>query len=175
MLTVTTSFLFCFAFCFLGLHLWHMEVPGLGGQIRAVAANLHHSHSNGRSKPCLQPTLQLMAMLDPLIHWVMPGIKPASLWILVKFLTHWTTMGSPHRGHSCYYLSCFLADWWLFWMYLWKLFSSVLLNLCGLFIVCGRSTLIGLLGHRKYADHFSLHSQLTILLLLFCDIFIRFP
>ena len=34
------------------------------GQIGAVAAGLHHSHSNTRFKLCLWPTLQLMAMLD---------------------------------------------------------------------------------------------------------------
>ena len=35
------------------------------GPIRTVATSLHHSHSNARSKPCLQPMPQLMAMLDP--------------------------------------------------------------------------------------------------------------
>ena len=34
------------------------------GLIRAVAASLHHSHSNARFKPHLQPTPQLMAMPD---------------------------------------------------------------------------------------------------------------
>uniref|UniRef100_A0A8D1KAK8 Uncharacterized protein n=1 Tax=Sus scrofa TaxID=9823 RepID=A0A8D1KAK8_PIG len=34
-------------------------------RIRATAASLHHSHNNLGSKPCLQPTLQLMATLDP--------------------------------------------------------------------------------------------------------------
>ena len=35
------------------------------GQIIAVAAGLHHSHSNARSKPHLRPTPQLTATLDP--------------------------------------------------------------------------------------------------------------
>ena len=35
-------------------------------QIRATAASLHQSHSNVRSQPCLQPTPQLMAILNPL-------------------------------------------------------------------------------------------------------------
>ena len=35
------------------------------GLIRAVAADLHQSHSNARSEPSLQPTPQLMATLDP--------------------------------------------------------------------------------------------------------------
>ena len=34
------------------------------GQIRAVAATLHHSYRNARSEPCLLPTAQLMAMPD---------------------------------------------------------------------------------------------------------------
>ena len=35
------------------------------GLIGAVAAGLHQSHSNARSKLILQPTIQLMAMPDP--------------------------------------------------------------------------------------------------------------
>ena len=35
------------------------------GQIRAIAAGLHRSHSNAGSEPCLQNTPQLMATLDP--------------------------------------------------------------------------------------------------------------
>ena len=35
------------------------------GQIGGTAAGLPHSHSNSGSEPCLQPTLQLLAMLDP--------------------------------------------------------------------------------------------------------------
>ena len=35
------------------------------GPIGAVAAGLHHSHSNTGSEPCLRPTPQLTATLDP--------------------------------------------------------------------------------------------------------------
>ena len=35
------------------------------GWIGAVATGLSHNHCNTRSKPCLQPTPQLMAMPDP--------------------------------------------------------------------------------------------------------------
>ena len=35
------------------------------GRIGAVAAGLHHSHSNAGSEPCLRPILQLMATPDP--------------------------------------------------------------------------------------------------------------
>ena len=54
------------AFClFLGLHLLHTEVPRSRGQIGAVAARLHHSHSNVRSELSLQRTPQLRLTLDP--------------------------------------------------------------------------------------------------------------
>ena len=35
------------------------------GRVGAVAANLRHSHSNEKSEPRLQPTLQLTAMPNP--------------------------------------------------------------------------------------------------------------
>ena len=35
------------------------------GPVGAVAADLHQSHSNTRSEPCLRPTPQLKATLDP--------------------------------------------------------------------------------------------------------------
>ena len=60
------SFFFFFFFSFLGPHPQHMESPRLARNwIGATAAGLHHSHSNTGSEPCLQPTLQLSATLDP--------------------------------------------------------------------------------------------------------------
>ena len=56
------SLSFFFFFCFLGLHLWHMEVRGVTG---AAAAGLPHSHSNTGSQPRLRPTPQLVATLHP--------------------------------------------------------------------------------------------------------------
>ena len=47
---------------FLGPLPRHVEVPR---QMGAVAAGLHESHSNVGSEPCLQPTPQITAMLDP--------------------------------------------------------------------------------------------------------------
>ena len=41
------------------------------GRIRAIAASLHHSHSNARS----------------LTHGARPGIEPSSSWILVDFIS----------------------------------------------------------------------------------------
>ena len=81
-------------FCFLGPYLWHMEVPRLGveseQQLLAYTTatatpdpswvcNLYHTHGNTKS----------------LTHWARPGIEPPSLWILVRFITHWATTGTP--------------------------------------------------------------------------------
>ena len=66
-------FIYSFIYLFLVSlepHPRHMEVPRLGVE-SAVAAGLHHSHSNARS----------------LTHWVRPEIKPATSKILVRFVT----------------------------------------------------------------------------------------
>ena len=64
-----------FSFCCLSLYIlfFFRAVPAAcgssqaRGQIGAAAASLHHSHSNIRSRPHLQPTPQLMAIpVDPL-------------------------------------------------------------------------------------------------------------
>ena len=62
---------FFFFFLFLGPHPQHMEVPRLGGPIRATAAGQHHSHSNTRS----------------LTHGARPGIEAASSLLLVRFIS----------------------------------------------------------------------------------------
>ena len=54
---------FFFVF-FSGLHPRHMEVPRLGVELELQPLASHHSHSNTRSEPCLQPTPQLMAAPD---------------------------------------------------------------------------------------------------------------
>ena len=64
-------FLFYFLPFFLVFLFFSRALPAAygGSQARglmgAVAASLHHSHSNARSEPRLQPTPQLTAMLDP--------------------------------------------------------------------------------------------------------------
>ena len=58
-------------FCFIFIFVFSKAAPAAhrGSQARgligAVAAGLHHSHSNTRSEPSLQPTSQLTAMPDP--------------------------------------------------------------------------------------------------------------
>ena len=77
-------FRFCF-FCFLGPHVWHMEIPRLeiesepqlpayatatATQYQSCVCNLTTAHSNARSLP----------------HRARPEIKPLSSWIPVRFM-----------------------------------------------------------------------------------------
>jgi len=97
---LTERVFFCLFACFLRLHQQHMEVPRLGvksescscwpmlqpqshqGRIQAIPMqDPYHSHANTRS----------------LTHWARPGIKPQSPWILVRFVTHWTTVETPQE------------------------------------------------------------------------------
>ena len=87
-------YLFCFVFC-----LFRAALAAHGGSqarahIGATAASLHHSHSKARSKPCLLPTPQLMAMPDsqPTEWGQVSNLQPhAPSWIHL----HWATMGTP--------------------------------------------------------------------------------
>ena len=60
-------FFFFVFFVFLGSYSWHMEVPRQGVH-SAIAASLHHSHSNTRSELLLQPTPQLHGNAGSLTH-----------------------------------------------------------------------------------------------------------
>ena len=68
-----------FAFCLLGLHPWHIEVP-TWGQKGAAASGLHHSysHSNSGSKLYLLHIPQLLAKPDLYPTERGSGIEPAS-------------------------------------------------------------------------------------------------
>ena len=54
-----------------------------------LESNIWH---NSGSEPHLRPSPQLTAR--SLTHWGRPGIKPASSWILVRFITCRATMGT---------------------------------------------------------------------------------
>ena len=56
---------FFFPFPFMATLAAYVSCQARGG-IGAAAASQHHSHSNARSEPHLQPTPQLTAMLHPL-------------------------------------------------------------------------------------------------------------
>ena len=81
-------FLFFFFFCLFRATLAAYGGSQARGQIRPAAAGLRHSHSDTRSEPCLWPTPQLMAMLDPQAKRLSEaGIEPTPSWILVRFVS----------------------------------------------------------------------------------------
>ena len=79
-------------FLFLFLFLFFRAAPVLyggsqaKGRIRATAARLHHSHSSQfQATSVTYTTAHGNARF--LTHWARPGIKYASLWILVRFIS----------------------------------------------------------------------------------------
>ena len=82
-----------FYFVFLRPQLWHMQVARLGVQSELKPLAYTTAHGNAGS----------------LTHWVRPGIKPASSWILVSFANCWGTMGTPRlfSWHCVKIFSCF--------------------------------------------------------------------
>ena len=57
------------------------------GQIRAVAASLCCSHSSVGIWASSVTYTAAYGNTRSLTHWTRPGIKPSSLWILVRFVT----------------------------------------------------------------------------------------
>ena len=47
---------------------------------------------------CMQPTQQVVTMLDPVAHWMRSRIKLSFSWITVRFLTYWATIGAPNSS-----------------------------------------------------------------------------
>ena len=76
------SCLFLFFFFFLSFFRATPEAYG-GSQ----AAGLRHSHSNSGSEPHLRPTPTAHGNARSVTHRARPGIKPASSWLLVGFVT----------------------------------------------------------------------------------------
>ena len=80
------------------------------GWIWAAAARLHHSHSNTGS----EPHLWQCQIPNPLSHWARLGIKPASSWVLVGFVTaeaQWELLTSNNFItiiNALFFISCSL-------------------------------------------------------------------
>ena len=73
-------FFLLFAFCFWRQKVRHMYTSRLGVKLEMEAAGLHCSHSNARSELRVRAT-------QSLTHWMGSGIKPASSWIQVTFIS----------------------------------------------------------------------------------------
>ena len=103
----------------------------------------------------MQPIPQLMAMTDLLTHWVRPGIKPSSSWILVGFLTQWTRRGTSH----CLFISCYTFGFHILAVRnnaAWNIYAKVLFKQTNIFTSLRYIPIMEMLGHT------------AILHLLFC-------
>ena len=91
----TSVLFFFFCFCFLGPHLQHMEVPRLGVELELQP--LAYTTATATRDPSHICTLcHSLGNARSLTHWVRPGIKPASSWILAGFISHWTWRELPN-------------------------------------------------------------------------------
>ena len=90
------SLFFFFFFVFLGLHcgIWRFQARG---QIGATVSGLCHSHRNLGSRIWGRSVTYTTARGKPgsLTHRVRPGIEPVTSWLLVRFINHWATTGTP--------------------------------------------------------------------------------
>ena len=73
---------------FLGLLPQHMEVPSLGGLIRAVATSLHHSSQQLRIQAASATYITAHGNAGFLTPWARPGIRPKTSWFLVGVVIH---------------------------------------------------------------------------------------
>ena len=92
-------------------------------QTRGCMADLCHSHSNARIKPCLQPTPQLMAMPDPQPTEWGQGSNPHSHGCQSGLLTT-----EPRTGIPCLHYSFNQLYWGLIYTQLTAHFLSVWIN-----------------------------------------------
>ena len=91
----TLIFFFFFFFCLFRAAPTAHRGSQARGQIGAVATCLCHSHSKAGSEPASVTYTTTHGITGSLTHWVRPGIEPESSWILVWFVNHWDTTGTP--------------------------------------------------------------------------------
>ena len=80
-------FVFVYLFiCFLGPHLWHMEAPRLGfkSELQLPAYTTATAH---QIQVASETYTTAQSNVGSLTHWARPGIKPATSWFLVRFVT----------------------------------------------------------------------------------------
>ena len=83
---LTFLFFLSFFICFLGLHLWHMEVPRLGVESELqLPAYTTATGTQDLRQSVTYTTAHSKAR--SLTHWVKPGIEPASSQTLVRFIS----------------------------------------------------------------------------------------
>ena len=85
------SVLSCFVL-FLGLHPWHMQIPRLGVELELQML----AYTTATATP--DPSLASRGNTGSMTHWTRPGIKLASSWILVGFISAVPQGNSPEKA-----------------------------------------------------------------------------
>ena len=83
-------FVFFFFFCLFRAAPVAYGASQARGLIGAIAAGLHHKHSNARSKPIWAESVNYTATHSntrSLAHWTRPEIEPPTSWFLVGFIS----------------------------------------------------------------------------------------
>ena len=98
-------FYFIFIFAFRRLQVWHMEVPRLGVKLELQLA----AYATATWIQAVSVTYTIaQSNASSFIHWVRPGIEPATSWILVRFVTHRATTGISQKNYLCSYVHLFI-------------------------------------------------------------------
>ena len=97
--------LFIYSF-FLGSHLWHVEIPRL--EVEPELRLPAYTTATAALDPSHICNLHQSSQRGQILNWVRPGIESKSSWILVGFITHWATTGTPGR---CILLKILTNQW----------------------------------------------------------------
>ena len=89
---------FFFFFFFLGLHLQHMKVPRLG--VKSELQPLVYATATATPDPSWVCSLHLSSQQRWILNQARPEIEPISSWILVVFINHWATKGTPRNAQT---------------------------------------------------------------------------
>ena len=84
------TFFVCLLFCLVLLFRASPSACGSSkakGHIRAIAAGLHHGHSNVGSEQRRVTYTTAHSNTGSLTHWARPGMEPVSSWIPVGFIS----------------------------------------------------------------------------------------
>ena len=92
-------------FFILWLHLWHMEVPGLGVELQLQQRPIPQSQQD-RIWATSSTYTTAYSNARPLINWARSGIEYTFSQTLVGFLIHGATMGTPRNVFFLFLFSC---------------------------------------------------------------------
>ena len=97
-------------FCLLGPHWRHTEVPRHRSNWSYTCRPMTEQQQHGIWAASVTYTIA-HGHARFLTHWARPGIEPAPSWMLVRFVNHWATMGTP----SLFYMLLDLVSWYCCW------------------------------------------------------------